>query len=280
MQLQSHIEMFRFEPLSWDSAHFGIAVARLHGPCGERPADRGVIDELRHAVESARAAGIVLLYWAAQPRYQLPESILPEIGGVLVDRKATFEIELDGRAEPERNERLVLNEYPTEMPSSRLIALAVSAGAYSRFHRDPRIPAAAFRALYEQWITRSALREIADAVLVATWREATKEPIGLITLSVAEAAGSIGLIAVLAHSRGAGVGALLLRGGHRWLAARGATQVSVVTQLDNRPACRLYEKEGYRLADVKLVYHFWPQEIALGRRALRTARPSVTEQAP
>jgi ribosomal protein S18 acetylase RimI-like enzyme len=278
MRSIASIDTIRIEPLPWDSAHFGFAVARLHGPCGDRPTDRLPLDELRQAIESAKAAGIDLLYWTAEPWCQLPESILRESGGALVDRKATFEIQINGGHEPRENKRLVLAEYPKEMPSARLIELAVCAGAHSRFRHDSRIPTEAFRALYELWIVRSAAREIADTVLVASWRERAEVPVGLITLSIAEGTGSIGLIAVEAHSRGEGVGALLVRSGHDWLAGRGATSVSVVTQLDNRPACRLYEKAGFRLVDVKLIYHFWPPKIT--RRARSAVRLSVTERLP
>ena len=37
-----------------------------------------------------------------------------------------------------------------------------------------------------------------------------------------------------------------------------AWTVKVVTQLDNRKACRLYEKCGYTHAELLHVYHFWP----------------------
>ena len=45
--------------------------------------------------------------------------------------------------------------------------------------------------------------------------------------------------------------------------AHGASRAIVVTQLDNASACRLYERSGYRLADLRNFYHFWPQEAAV-----------------
>jgi dTDP-4-amino-4,6-dideoxy-D-galactose acyltransferase len=82
----------------------------------------------------------------------------------------------------------------------------------------------------------------------------------MVTASTTDGAGRIGLIAVDDQARGAGVGSLLIRQAHRWMQGRGARQATVVTQLENQPACRLYERLGYHLADVRNYYHFWPLE--------------------
>jgi dTDP-4-amino-4,6-dideoxy-D-galactose acyltransferase len=51
----------------------------------------------------------------------------------------------------------------------------------------------------------------------------------------------------------------LIRGAHNWMRSRGAREARVVTQMINAPACRLYERAGYRQASVQNIYHFWPQ---------------------
>jgi hypothetical protein len=38
---------------------------------------------------------------------------------------------------------------------------------------------------------------------------------------------------------------------------RGARQAHVVTQLENVPACKLYERGGYCLSALEHIYHFW-----------------------
>jgi dTDP-4-amino-4,6-dideoxy-D-galactose acyltransferase len=80
----------------------------------------------------------------------------------------------------------------------------------------------------------------------------------MITLSICDTKGTIGLIAIAKEARGNRLGFWLLRAAHRWFIDKGAETVSVVTQLDNRPACKLYEKCGYQLINLKTVYHFWP----------------------
>ena len=71
------------EPLPWDSQHFGFHVARIKEP------ELGEL-ELRQALVFARRTENRLVYWAADPRIEVPQSILGEFHGLLVDRKVTF----------------------------------------------------------------------------------------------------------------------------------------------------------------------------------------------
>jgi ribosomal protein S18 acetylase RimI-like enzyme len=80
----------------------------------------------------------------------------------------------------------------------------------------------------------------------------------MVTVAEADRVGNIGLIAVHERARGRGVGAALMAAAHRWMAGRGAAAATVVTQLDNAAACRLYQASGYGLAGVWHCYHFWP----------------------
>jgi dTDP-4-amino-4,6-dideoxy-D-galactose acyltransferase len=249
------------ELLPWDSDHFGFPVARLWG------ADLAA-DTLREGLTNARDRGVDLVYWAKNPNNEVPDALILEFAGRRVDQKVTFERSfLPGFQEdasiPYPYE---VSEIPPGQPPHRLVDLALDAGANSRFQSDPRIPAEAVRRLYEVWITRSALREIADAVLVISRTGEINNPLGLITLSIGDIAGTIGVIAIAKEARNKGLGSWLLRAAHRRLALSGAQSVSVATQLGNLPACRLYEKCGYQMTDVKMVYHFWPQESTWRRR--------------
>ena len=64
-------------------------------------------------------------------------------------------------------------------------------------------------------------------------------------------------VAVAAEVRGKGIGSALMHAAHRWMQHRGAREAQVVTQLVNLPACRLYERSGYRLSRVQHYFHFW-----------------------
>jgi len=241
------------EELPWDSDHFGFPVARLRGA-------NPVADVLGEMLRTARQKDVHLVYWATDPEHEVPGWMLREFAGRRVDQKATFAC----RLAPGADEEIAIptsyevSEIPPGQPSRRLVGLAWEAGAHSRFRADPRIPAEAFRRLYEVWMTRSTLRELADVVLVISQAGEADNPLGVITLSVRDTAGTIGLVAIAREARGNGLGSRLLRAAHRWLVRRGVQTVSVATQLGNRPACGLYEKCGYQLVDLKETYHFWP----------------------
>jgi dTDP-4-amino-4,6-dideoxy-D-galactose acyltransferase len=248
-------DMKELELLPWDSEHFGFPVARLWGM-------NIAATVLREMLRAARQQGVYLVYWAADPKLDVPGWLLSEFCGSLVDQRATFEcrLELIPHDEISTPSPYEVSEIPRGRPCRRLLGLALEAGAQSRFRSDPRITADASHRLYEVWITRSTLRELADSVLVISRLGERDNPLGMVTLSLNGATGRIGLIAVAEKVRGAGLGSRLLSAAHGWLLHRGVQTCSVVTQFANRPACRFYEKCGYQFFDLKSIYHFWPQE--------------------
>ena len=200
-----------------------------------------------------------LVYWDAEPARGAPRDLLEEYSGSLVDRRlslgrplATVEAESGDQA------AIAIHAHPRTGPARELVSLAVQAGEFSRFRRDPRIPAESFRSLYEIWLEKSVQGDLADLVLVATAGNSCEQPLGFVTVSLKDGEGSIGLIAVVEWARGRAIGRRLLEAAHRWLAGRRARRVTVVTQLENHPACRLYERCGYDRAQLRHVYHFWP----------------------
>lgn len=244
-------------PLDWDTRHFGVPVARLDDP--------GLSDgALAEALGAAGREGIRLVYWPAPRDRKVPEALLRDHHGLLADRKATYAADLPVAAPEGVPGGWRVRPFPRGPATTDLVALAVASGEMSRFRLDPNVPSGRFEALYEAWMARSTTGELADAVLVADLPGRDDRPSGVVTLSVRDGVGRIGLLAVRDDSRGRGLGGLLLTSAHREAAARGAGRVEVVTQLDNAAACRLYEKAGYRLGGVAYVYHFWPRCIGSG----------------
>lgn len=255
MPMTWSVDTMELELLPWDSDHFGFPVAWLWG-------ENLVGAVLRETLRAAREKGVRLVYWAVNPEHDVPEWLLREFSGRRVDQKATFACRLVLGSEEDIKipSPYEVSETPAARPSQRLVGLALEAGVQSRFRSDPRIPVEAASRLFEVWITRSTLRELADVVLVISRTGEADNPLGMITLSICDTKGTIGLIAIAKEARGNGLGSWLLRAAHRWLIHRGVQTVSVVTQHDNRPACKLYEKCGYQLIALKTIYHFWPQE--------------------
>jgi dTDP-4-amino-4,6-dideoxy-D-galactose acyltransferase len=242
------------EVLAWDSEHFGFPVGRLTDP-DMAPAD------LHGALNVARNRGLRLVYWSAAPDRAAPEPILREYAGFLADRKATFAVDpIPVPAVEEAAGPIRVAPWPRQAPSESLLRLGVAAGLHSRYQVDPRMPAGAFERLYRIWTARSASGNLADALLVAAFPGDPADPLGMVTISQDGESGQIGLIAVREDARGRGMGALLIRAAHRWMLDHGARRARVVTQFDNGAACRIYERAGYRLSELRNFYHFWLHE--------------------
>lgn len=248
-------------PLQWDTEHLGFPVARLSS--GE-----AAPSAIAAALDSAFRQGTRLVYWETASEPAKTDPLLSRYGGALVCRKVTFHQPLQpreaetaaGRDRKVGQEEIKVVKHPKQTASEPLRELAVAAGAHSRFNLDPRIPEGKFRSLYELWIENSTLGRLADVVLTAV--DNTGEVAGLVTISQDQREGHIGLFAVSQRLRRRGVGRLLVREAHRWMARRGLVNASVVTQLENTAACAFYRRCGYRPREVKNVYHFWLNEAA------------------
>ena len=230
-----------FEPLEWDSRHFGIPIARLSSATELLPAN----------LEAAARAGIRLAYWSCAPEETSLNDAAIRLGGVQVDSKCIYERQLSfsGQVRAESGD-----DDPRLNDRDALVALALQSGELSRFRLDPFIPAGAWRRLYETWIIRSLNHEIANAVLI---ERAQDRPVAMITLACDGATGEIGLFAVDAGQRGRGVGRRLLERALAWFGNAGCERVRVSTQGANAGARRVYERSGFVLAEQTNVYHFW-----------------------
>jgi len=245
--------------LDWECEHFGLHAAQLASPDLTDAA-------LAAALRLARHQGVQWIVWPAPGGREVPAELLEEFAGTLADRKATFSRSLSPAAvaaDSSAKSSHRIRPYAEAGTSAELYELAISSGAYSRFKADVHLSDERFEAMYRRWIERSVSGEMADAVLVALGAEqerlAGTAMAGMVTLSESSGVGSIGLIAVAAAFRGRGIATALMQAAHRWMHDRGATEARVVTQLANLPACRLYERSGYRRSQLQHYYHFWPQ---------------------
>ena len=242
--------------LAWDSSHFGFDVGAITCPDLHD-------SELDNVLRRARESGIAMVYWMTRPGRDVPTGLLGAYGGSLVDRKVCYARQLfvsptDKSPEfaPIKDSPYWIEEFPVGPATDTMVSLAAAAGCYSRYRRDTRFPAAISTHMYTTWIERSTRREIADMVFHAT--NAQGYTAGMITLTNRDGACQIGLVAVDAAVRRAGIGKSLLEAAHRWSLEHNIFRSKVVTQAENLPACRLYENCGYFIHESNDVYHFWP----------------------
>ncbi|MDJ0364548.1 GNAT family N-acetyltransferase [Hymenobacter sp. H14-R3] len=206
---------------------------------------------LRSAIAAARNAGQRLLYMVADPADAVVVAVAKATGAWLADRKVTFVMPLS----PSRTFQPVAAIGTATHYSPQLESLAWQSGEYSRFRLDTHFAPTVFQALYSQWLRNSLAGIIAQRVLV--WRDAAGRELGLLTLGEKNGRADIGLLAVDAVARGQRVGQQLVAAAQAQATAWGYAQLQVVTQRDNEPANRFYEKCGFRLAHEEHIYHLW-----------------------
>jgi dTDP-4-amino-4,6-dideoxy-D-galactose acyltransferase len=228
--------------LDWDSEFWGAPIGRVEG---------GVLDQkrLRAVDEWAAANGVACLYFLADSSDASSSHVAEEGGFRLMDLR----VELQRPTAGDETTGELRQATPADVDALRAIARA--SHGVTRFYADPHFPDDRCDDLYDTWITRS-LEGWADGVLVA---EVDGRPVGYVSchLDPGGRAGSIGLIAVDEAARGGGVGGTLSRGAVAWCRARGAQEMSVVTQGRNAAALRTFQRAGFLVDSIGLWFHKW-----------------------
>jgi ribosomal protein S18 acetylase RimI-like enzyme len=133
-----------------------------------------------------------------------------------------------------------------------LAVLADVLGTTSRYYKDRRISPNKSRAVYVAWLNNSVFNGYAVDSVLAFQGERL---VGIHTVKVRNEVGVIDLIGIAPDLQNAGLGGALLEGGLAIMRTRGATRVEVITENENIQGSRFYQKHGFRLTDMKLVWH-------------------------
>lgn len=234
------------ERLAWDSAHFGLAIGRALG------------DDPAEVIAWMRREAIACAYRLVPVERPEVASSFARAGFRLVDLRVTFDADPRASREPEPLAGVTLRP-GSSRDAAALEPIAAASYRDARFYRDGRFDEARCDALYGLWLTKSLSGERADHVVVA---ELDGAPVGFVTCAMpAPDRGSIGLVGVGEPARGRGLGRAMVRCGLGWLADRGAERVTVVTQGRNLGAQRLYQRVGFRTAELGLWLHGWMDEL-------------------
>ena len=231
------------EHLPWDSDFFGCSVGRVILSEGG-----GDPEALKKAILKANCA----LTYVFLPvlggtinEIEKPRGALVDLGGRCCDLKTVYRKTIGG-GKGESSKGVVT---ATRM-SSELEALAYASGWCSRFVSDNRL-SKFFRPMYRKWLERDLARG-----MVFVYPSA-EHPEGMVTASICDGLGKVGLVAVDAKSCGKGIATSLLADMEAWLASQGIHECEVVTQGVNVAARHLYEKVGFKLHSQMEVWHVW-----------------------
>jgi dTDP-4-amino-4,6-dideoxy-D-galactose acyltransferase len=232
--------------LEWDSAFFGLTIARVNSNRLDARTAAQVLDWCRDKQ-------VGCLYFLADCNHAETLRLAEKNGFYLTDIRVTYEHSLRGLQEQAEADPGIRMAVAQDLEVLR--GMVSSSYRDSRFYYDGHFPQEACDRLYETWIENS-LSGYARAVLV---KGAPGQPEGFVTCDTppAEAIGKIGLVGVSSSTRGRGIGQALVLASLNWFAGQGMKSVQVVTQGRNIPAQRLYQKCGFLLSEARFWYHCW-----------------------
>ena len=227
-------------PLEWDSVFLGLSVAKV---------------DIREAYPTAEfiqrecaRTGVSLLYIYVYAEGDV--AVAKRLGANKIDERITLTRSISSCETVVE----VAGGFAVLKDRRDLLQLAWQSAELSRFKKDPRLPPDSWRELYRIWIDKSLDGRMADAILVERDEQGVA---GMITVSVQNGIGKIGLFAVDARARGRGLGSQLLHRASSWFAIQGCHEATVVTQGDNEIALKSYRNAGYTIKEAVSVFHWW-----------------------
>lgn len=230
------------ETLHWDSNFFSKKIAKINF--------RGIIQNFESINLLLDNSPYDLVYGFAMPEEGTKDEIERIISNAtFVDCKVTYVKKISKNDSGLNPSIRSINHI-----ENGIYELAILSGIYSRFNVDKKIKPEHFNLLYKKWIENSVNRSIADEV--AVYYDG-KKPLGLITIENKGNRAAIGLLGVDISARGRGIASELIKYAEHYAAENNFEEIQVVTQQQNVPACKLYEKYGFQLFDRMNIFHIW-----------------------
>lgn len=231
------------ETLEWDSQFFGYPVARI--TLDKESSD--YLDDIFLNIESEKFR---VTYFYVPPEEKELINRITKKGGILVDQKVVF----SKKTEKHNKYSNDIIEFQGIDLNEKLIELVLQAGKYSRFRLDRNFNKKEYQRLYIEWLSKSIKKVIAFKTLVA---KKGSDIVGITTLGENTQFADIGLVAVDERFHGQGIGCDLIHSADNVANEKGIKEIKVVTQFDNKGACRLYEKCHFHIEKITNIYHFW-----------------------
>ena len=231
------------EHLTWDSDFFGYKVGRAFIE-GFDP------ENINSIFSIAKLHGYKLIYIILNSLDDGQDVKLRSLGANLVDTKVTY-VQKVNKVESTIDEKVI--SWINKPISDKLYSLSLQSGVYSRFFIDKKFTNNEFKKLYYVWLESSIKGQLAQDVLV--YKDGSE--LGIITLGIKNNRADIGLLAVDENSRGKSVGTKLVNAAKEKTFSWGIKELQVVTQRENKIACKFYERQGFHILSTQYIYHFW-----------------------
>ncbi len=181
-------------------------------------------------------------------------SILEKSRFSLINIRNTYVLEYtaSARRETAKNNSISFSKLARKLTQEEMQVIAEPIWKVSRYHSDRMISDEKSLLLYRRWVENSLYNGYANDSFVA-WIE--ERIAGLCTVRIIEDEGYIDLLGVLPEYQGHAIGSYLMEKATAYLRKQHLRKILVVTEGENIPANRFYQKNGFIIRNVELVYH-------------------------
>ena len=176
---------------------------------------------------------------------------VPEYHEYLMDTKVTFELALSNFKNFLSSNSIVFASKSC-LNTITLESLAILSSAQSRFRKDPSILSTVTDDLYRLWLHK-AIENPASHEIIA--KAVENDIVGMLTMSFVHQQAKIELVAVDPKYQNKGMASDLMQACLNFSQKSGFKTIQVTTQLENKSACRLYQKYGFQIVEKKYIYH-------------------------
>jgi dTDP-4-amino-4,6-dideoxy-D-galactose acyltransferase len=225
------------KPVRWDSVFFGLKIGRITST----NFDRDLFEKEKNKFDLIYIQHISPILLQDHP---------PVEGVQFEDRKITYSKTVEDIPLLPAG----ISLFTGKAPNKQLVELALQSGEFSRFRLDLNFKKKSYEHLYTKWIQNSANKKLAFCILIYG---DISNPDGFITLQRKGDTAHVGLFAVSKQARNKGIGKKLMLAAEHIAHKYHFKQLNVITQSDNKLACRLYERCGFMADSVIFTYHYW-----------------------
>lgn len=247
-------------PLPWDSAYFGVPMARLDVLVRPETTHAQRDAAIDAACRSARAQGVRHLTARVDVGDLESLAVLEAHGFRTMDALGTYILRAGKDTVREvRSVGPLRPATPADTDDILAITRQAYAGYRGRFHLDPHLPRDRADAFYEVWARQCLTGAMADVVMVSS--DSSGRIIGYLAHRRREPASSIGM-PIYGGGLGAcrpdapGAYASLIRDSALWAHGQGAV-AECQTQISNFPVIRVYESVGFHYVRAEYTLHAW-----------------------
>lgn len=226
--------MNKLEKLKWDTVFFGKNVFSINTNSEEL---------IKSEFEKLPVNSVLYVFSSER---------LPFFEKNLVDKKVTFTTTLNKHENDFKNLNGIILYSMSPMTREKINYLSIESSRMSRFRVDPKINNSKVDELYIKWVDKAILNISSHEILGI---EKDDELVGMVLVKKNIECHHIEIIAVHPDYYRQGIAGKLIKGTFQNALNNEVEKISVVTQLDNVEACNLYKKHGFKIDEIKYLYH-------------------------